>query len=158
VIPHASAVPPVLVLGWGNPSRGDDALGPMLVERLRSDCALNPRVECLDDYQLQIEHALDLVGRERVLFVDASRSDESPFSAFPLQARRDASFSTHRLSPQAVMQVFEELQGRQSPSCTLLSIRATSFELGDPPCEQALCALEAAHQWARAWLRESSPG
>ena len=29
-------------------------------------------VELLEDYQLQVEHTLDLVGRERVLFVDAS--------------------------------------------------------------------------------------
>ena len=27
-------VPPLLVLAWGNPSRGDDALGPLLAERL----------------------------------------------------------------------------------------------------------------------------
>ena len=27
-------VAPLLVFGWGNPSRGDDALGPLLVEQL----------------------------------------------------------------------------------------------------------------------------
>lgn len=67
---------PLLVLGWGNPSRGDDALGPMLVDALVAYAgrALPAgTVDCLSDYQLQIEHALDLVGRERVLFVDAAR-------------------------------------------------------------------------------------
>ena len=28
---------PLLLLGYGNPSRGDDALGPMLLEMLEAD-------------------------------------------------------------------------------------------------------------------------
>ena len=68
---------PTLVFGWGNRSRGDDALGPLFVERL---LATRPAgVEGLEDYQLQVEHALDLVGRRRVLFVDASRVALPPF-------------------------------------------------------------------------------
>ncbi|MDP2785684.1 MAG: Ni/Fe hydrogenase, partial [Sulfurimicrobium sp.] len=63
---------PLLVFGYGNPSRGDDALGPLLLEQL---AALNlPHVELLTDFQLQVEHAVDLQGRERVLFIDASVS------------------------------------------------------------------------------------
>ena len=65
-------VAPLLVFGWGNLSRGDDALGPLCVERLRATVAQAANIEYLDDYQLQIEHALDLVGRQRVLFVDAA--------------------------------------------------------------------------------------
>ena len=66
---------PLLVLGVGNPSRGDDALGPLFIERAAE--ALKERVaagelELLTDFQLQIEHALDLEGRRRVVFVDAS--------------------------------------------------------------------------------------
>ena len=72
------AVAPVLVFGWGNLSRGDDALGPMLVDRLRALLPDDSGVEFLDDYQLQIEHALDLVGRDRVLFVDASLRAQPP--------------------------------------------------------------------------------
>jgi Ni,Fe-hydrogenase maturation factor len=29
-------LPPVLILACGNPSRGDDALGPLLLERLQN--------------------------------------------------------------------------------------------------------------------------
>jgi hydrogenase maturation protease len=63
-----------LVLAVGNPSRGDDALGPALLERLR-DAGVDAAgdVELLTDFQLQIEHALDLQGRQAVLFVDAAR-------------------------------------------------------------------------------------
>ena len=49
----------VLVFGWGNPSRGDDALGPLFVDAV--EAMKLPGVECLTDFQLQVEHALDLL-------------------------------------------------------------------------------------------------
>jgi hydrogenase maturation protease len=146
---------PLLVFGWGNRSRGDDALGPLLIERLRErlgDSAAG-RVDFLDDYQLQPEHALDLVGRERVLFVDASLTCAAPFEATAVQPRRDESFTTHAMSPAAVLQVYAELQGSEPPPCTLLAIRGERFELGDPPGEAALRNLAAALDWALDWVR-----
>lgn len=145
-------VPPLLVFGWGNLSRGDDALGPLCIEHLRDALASCPAVECLDDYQLQIEHALDLVGRQRVLFVDASLTCQAPFEVTQLRAVQDASFTTHAMSPQAVMQVFRELRGEEPPPCTLLAIRGESFELGEPPSPGAMANLAAAQRWAQAWL------
>ncbi|MCC7218819.1 MAG: hydrogenase maturation protease, partial [Burkholderiales bacterium] len=68
-------IAPFLVIGIGNPSRGDDALGPLLVERIEAMDL--PGVECLTDFQLQVEHALDLVGREQVVFVDATAAGEA---------------------------------------------------------------------------------
>jgi len=145
-------VAPVLVFGWGNLSRGDDALGPLLVERLRAEWVPADRVECLDDYQLQVEHALDLVGRERVLFVDASLTCAAPFEVTQLRARRERGCSTHSLSPQALLQVFCELQGVEPPPCCLLAIRGASFALGEAPRPEALSHLESAWRWARDWL------
>jgi len=67
-------VAPLLVLAVGNPSRGDDALGPRLLDALHAAGAdLDGQVELLGDFQLQIEHVLDLRGRRAVLFVDAAR-------------------------------------------------------------------------------------
>lgn len=145
-------VAPLLVFGWGNLSRGDDALGPLLIERLRALARPTSAVDYLDDYQLQIEHALDLVGRERVLFVDASLSCRSPFEATPLQAAADSSFSTHALSPQALLKVFCDLHAQAPPPCTLLAIRGERFELGAPPSTAALAHLAAALAWASDWL------
>ncbi|MBS0435419.1 MAG: hydrogenase maturation protease [Proteobacteria bacterium] len=140
-----------LVFGWGNASRGDDALGPLLVERLRA-LAL-PGVECLDDYQLQPEHALDLIGRERVLFVDAGLACAAPFEATPLTPQRDASFSSHAMSPAALLQAYIDVHGSAPPLATLLAIRGERFELGEPLSEAAQLNLEAALTWARAFLR-----
>ena len=153
---NTAAVPPLLVFGWGNLSRGDDALGPLCIEQLRMTCALDACVEFLDDYQLQVEHALDLVGRTRVLFVDASLNCAGPFEVSPLQPAHDASFTTHAVSPQALMQVYVDLHGALPPACTLLAIRGEQFELGEPLSPAALAHLEAATQWARSWLQQSS--
>ena len=145
-------VAPLLVFGWGNLSRGDDALGPLFIERLRALTTPSTAVDYLDDYQLQIEHALDLVGRQRVLFVDASLSCRAPFELTPLQAAPDSSFTTHALSPQALLQVFCNLRGQAPPPCTLLAIRGECFELGAPPSTAALAHLAAALAWASDWL------
>lgn len=145
---------PLLVLGWGNPSRGDDALGPLFIERLRSlagDRCMD-QVEFLEDFQLQVEHALDLAHRKRVLFVDASRSCTVPFELTALRATRDASFTTHAMSPESVMQVFCDLTHAEPPRCTLLAIRATRFELGEPPGESALANLARAVDWGMRWI------
>lgn len=135
--------PPRLVLAWGNRSRGDDALGPLFAEQVEGE-----GVEVIEDMQLQPEHALDLAGRAHVLFVDASLSAAAPFELRPLVPARDASFSTHALSPQALLQVALELDGR-APPATLLAIRGECFTLGEWPSAAARRHLAAALAWYR---------
>ncbi len=148
-------VAPLLVLAWGNPSRGDDALGPLLAERLldhAQTAGLAKRVEVLTDFQLQVEHALDLVGRERVLFVDAALDLTAPFTARPLQPARGGGLGSHALAPEAVLQVYQILHGCAPPPSTQLAIRASAFELGTAPSVQALSDLDQAVVWTCRWL------
>lgn len=142
----------VLVFGWGNASRGDDALGPLCVERLREAFGDVPGVELLDDYQLQVEHALDLVGRERILFIDASITAAAPFEATRVMGAPQRDIGTHALSPAALLQVYRTVQGADAPPSTLLAIRGQAFELGAAPSAAALRHLDAAVAWARGWL------
>jgi len=146
------AVAPLLVFAWGNRSRGDDALGPLLLDRLRALLPVDSGVDCLEDYQLQIEHALDLPGRSRVLFVDASLTCRAPFEVISLAPARDASIGTHTLSAQALLQVFCDLHGQAPPASTLLAIRGEAFELGTPLSPAADANLERALAWCRHWL------
>lgn len=141
----------MLVFGWGNLSRGDDALGPLFLEHLRARGEDGAAVEYLDDYQLQIEHALDLVGRQHVLFVDASLSCRAPFEVTSVQPHHDSSLTTHALTPQGLMQVFCTLRGESPPPCTLLEIRGEYFELGQPPSVTAMDHLRAALKWFADW-------
>lgn len=146
---------PTLVFGWGNPSRGDDALGPQFVEHFTALAARHPEwgeVECLTDFQLQVEHALDLQGRQRVLFVDASIDAPVPCSLQRIEAARDASFTTHAMSPQAVLKVFADIDDDEPPPCWLLAIRGERFELGEELSETARQSLQAALQLAADWV------
>ena len=155
-----NAPAPLLVIGWGNPSRGDDALGPMLVERLLDHAqavGASGRLEGLTDFQLQVEHALDLVGRERVLFVDAATDLPGAFAVRPLHAARGGGIGSHALAPEAVLQVYQDLHQRPPPPSTLLAIGARAFELGEPPGAEELVHLELALQWAGAWMEARTP-
>jgi len=146
----APGVAPTLVLAVGNPSRGDDALGPLAAERI--EAMRIEGVEVLVDFQLQVEHALDLMGRSRVLFIDASASLETPFALAPVGPRRDASFTSHALAPCAVLFNYQRLLGAPPPAW-VLAIRGQSFELGEALSAPAERALDAALGAVRAWLQ-----
>ena len=148
-------VAPLLVFAWGNRSRGDDALGPLCLDRLRALLPADSGVDWLEDYQLQIEHTLDLVGRSRVLFVDASLTCAAPFEVTSLAPARDTSAATHALSPQALLQVYCDLYAGPLPPCTLLAIRGEGFELGAPLSPAGDAHLELALGWCRSWLSRS---
>jgi len=139
-----------LVLAWGNPSRGDDALGPALIERLRDTPDLD--VDLLEDFQLQIEHCLDLAGHDRVCLVDAAAQGAEPFSFDPVGPTPSCSVTTHALSPGALLQVYHEVIGAEPPPCRVLAIRGYGFELGEGLSDGARANLEAATSHLIGWL------
>lgn len=150
---------PILIFGWGNPSRGDDALGPLFVEHMEELIARHPEwgeIECLTDFQLQVENALDLQGRQRVLFVDASVKTPAPCTLERISALKDASFSTHAMSPQSVLQVYSEIEDDEPPPCWLLTIRGEAFELGSPLSTAAQDYLQQALLRAVDWIEKVS--
>ena len=156
-------VKPVLVFGYGNLSRGDDALGPLLLEYIESHCDLT-EVEILSDFQLQIEHALDLENRSLVLFVDAAVAGAGAFDFARLEPARDSSYTTHAMSPAAVLAVYLSIKKQPPPPSFLLSIKAESFELGEGLSTQAENNLNQASLFAgrllqnpdlTAWLQQA---
>jgi len=148
--------PSVLILGVGNPSRGDDALGPFLIQKLETllteeEKAAAGGIELLTDFQLQIEHALDLLNRSLVLFVDAHVNCSPPFELTIIKPQTNRSISTHALAPEAVLRVYEELYHHCPPPAFQLGICAESFELGESLSPKARLHLDAALDGVR-WL------
>jgi hydrogenase maturation protease len=129
-------VKPVLVFAYGNLSRGDDALGPLLLEYLESHANLE-QIELLTDFQLQVEHALDLGNRQLVLFVDASVACLNDFAFELLVPARDKSYTTHAMSPASVLAVYQTINKKSPPKSFLLSIKGVEFELGGALSEHA---------------------
>lgn len=145
---------PILFLGWGNPSRGDDAIGPLLCDRLshllsRPDIPeVIARTEVQQDFQLQVEDASDIAGRELVVLIDASVDTTAPFELTVVEACEDASVSTHALSPQAVVATTCKIFGAM-PLCYQLAVRGNAFELGESLSPSAALHLDAAWQVLR---------
>jgi hydrogenase maturation protease len=136
---------PIVVFAIGNPSRGDDAIGPELAARLAAEAL--PGVEVIVDFQLQIEHALDLEHRRLAIFVDAAVDATPPYELRRVQACRDSSHTTHALSPAAVLETFERCTGQPAPPAWILAVRGECFELGTALSPAAQANLEAA--WPR---------
>ncbi len=137
--------PALLVLAVGNPSRGDDAIGPELAARLEG--AALPGVEVITEFQLQVENALDLAGRDRVIFVDAGLDTPSPFELRRIEAAPEFLHTSHALSPEAVLATFARVEDGDAPECWVLCVRGESFELGEPLSGAAVARIEAV--WPR---------
>lgn len=131
----------VLVLGYGNPGRGDDGLGLALVEALE---AAFPQVTWLTAMQLQPEHILELEAHRLVLISDAGWQTKAPFAFAPVAAKQAASFTTHALSPQGLLAIYRDTLGQPPPPVFLLTVRGERFGLGEGISPRAQRHLQAA--------------
>lgn len=147
----------VLVFAVGNESRGDDALAPLLVRRIQDECS--GKTDFIEDYQLQVEHVTDLIGRSAVLFIDADVSCDAPFHFSRITAARDNSYSSHAMTPAALLHAFRQVYGYDAPASHLLRIRGYGFELGEVLSDEASANLEQAAGKVRDWLADiPAPG
>ena len=150
----------VVILACGNPSRGDDALGPHLLDRLQDwlDAeGMADGFELIVDFQLQIEHALDLVGRSLALFIDAGHGTPAPFSFHETVASDASSHSTHALPPESVLAVFPRISDAAPPPAFVLCVRGEHFELGECLSEAAQAHADAAFEFLKSLFAHLSP-
>ena len=145
---------PVLIFTWGNPSRGDDAIGPRIHDLLSKEDL--PDVDILTDFQLQIEHTVDLENRERVLFVDASVSAAAPYEFYRLKPAQDDSFTTHAMSPASLLATYQKAYHKKPPPAFMLSIRGYVFKLGLSISAEANGNLVAAVAFIRQLMSADS--
>lgn len=151
--------PPCLVIAVGNPSRGDDALAPMLLQRLGEwvdHNGLASEIELLEDFQLQVEHAADLQGRERVLFLDAGLNTPAPYTLDRIQPNGGNALFSHALPPEHVLATYVQVYGEPPPASFLLCISGAGFELGAPLSRRGEQNLEAACACAIELLQATS--
>ena len=115
----------MLVLGYGNPGRQDDGLGPAVAAEI--DALGWPNVTAYDNYQLNIEDAMDVAAHDVVWFVDAAKAGPSPYDLRDLSAASTIEFTSHILRPEAVLAIARQYYGK-SPQAFLLAIRGYQFE------------------------------
>jgi len=148
--PHPA--PRVLVIGYGNPGRLDDGLGPRAaaeVERWHLD-----GVTVDADYQLQVEDAARLAGFDVVVFIDADVACRDPYEFRRLEPTGEVGFSTHSVAPGAVLSMARDMFGAR-PRAYTLGIRGHEFnEFGERLSETARANLEASLGFLERVLRD----
>jgi hydrogenase maturation protease len=127
-------LPRILILGYGNPGREDDGLGPEIVEELEK--LRLPGLTLEADYQLSIEHAADLGQADKVIFVDAAVNGPEPFQLKRLEASRSIEFTSHALGPESVLAICEDTY-QYRPEALLVGVRGYSFEFAEGLTERA---------------------
>lgn len=140
----------ILLLGYGNPGRADDGLGPACVARL--EALRLPGVDLHVGYQLVAEDAQRISDYAQVVFVDACLSGPETFRFDALHPRDQDGFGSHSLSPGGVLALCALLYG-PPPKAWLLAIRGVEFDcFRESLSPTATRNLERALDFLQPWL------
>jgi hydrogenase maturation protease len=152
-VTHALA--DVLVIGFGNPGRLDDGLGPELAKAVERQQL--PGVTVDADYQLTVEDAAEVARHDVVIFADADVSGPEPFWVKRIHAGREhLSFTSHSVEPQDVLTLAKQLFHAE-PEAYLLGVRGYEFnEFGERLSPQAQANLAEAIAFVNSAVRQGS--
>ena len=152
--PDAPRPASLLVLGYGNPGRQDDGLGVACVEALEQWAASESLNGLAFDsnYQLNVEDALAIAGHDGVLFADATREPVARFELRRIAPLAATAFTTHAMTPEAVLALCVELYGKR-PAAWLLTIHGHSWEPNAAMTAEARANLAAALAFVKPFLR-----
>ena len=134
-------MPRVLVIGWGNPARGDDGLAWHALEHLAAG-PMEKNVTVILRHQLTFELAEQVSRAKRVLFVDAGVQDPPG----RIRCRRlgpggcETSAFSHHLTPAALLALTQTLFGR-CPEAFSLSIGGVDFAFSEALSPQVRSSL-----------------
>lgn len=152
---------PILILAMGNPSRGDDAFGPLLAERLSHWLSLQPlatqdQIDVISDQQLMVEHVDDLQGRQHVLFIDAAATDTQAIRLTPMAPLPQApAVQSHSCTPPQLLALYRHLLNMPPPPSDLLTAVGQGFELGTPLSRATQENMDAAWSMLLTWLSKA---
>ncbi len=143
----------ILVIGYGNPLRGDDAAGPLIAEQVAA--WKRPGVEAIAVHQLTPELAPKVASSSCVIFVDAAVPTGAG-SDDPVTVRRVAPASrhdpvSHTMDPEALLGLTQSTCG-VVPLSWFLTIRAANFDLGAGLSAVTREGVRQALRWVEQWL------
>ena len=145
----------VLVLGYGNPGRQDDGLGPAAAAGI--DKLGWGNLTALDNYQLNIEDAIDVAAHDVVWFVDATKTGPAPFTVTEVVPSPRVAFTSHIVRPEAILAIAHQCYGG-APQAFMLAIRGYAFEFVEELTPHATENLAAALAMLTGRIRSMSNG
>lgn len=138
----------ILVYGYGNPGRQDDGLGIFLSERIDSwikgENIQSVKVDY--NYQLNIEDAMEIAGKDMVIFIDASKEEISDYCLTKVKPSDRLEFTTHTVSPSYLLNLCEVFYNK-SPDVYLLHIKGYKWGFMEDMTEQAKRNLNKAYDF-----------
>lgn len=114
----------MLLIGYGNPGRGDDGLGPAFSESMLEQGL--PSWEIDTDYQLVAEHVFDVSQHDLVVFADAEIGASGPYSFREIKPGAPENLGSHSLVPETVLALCQTLYGKE-PKAYVLGISGKDF-------------------------------
>ena len=144
----------ILIYGIGNPSRQDDALGIVFVEKLQEwvEREKLPNISFDSNYQLNIEDAYDVSEKDMVVFVDGSVEPIDGFHFRQIFPGDSISISSHSMSPESILSLCDELYDAK-PAGFLLTIKGFSWEMDSAMTEKARENLNSSLEFAKRLLK-----
>jgi hydrogenase 3 maturation protease len=132
----------VCIAGIGNIIRGDDGLGPKLIEILRSRQLPAPLFDCGTAPENYIFPIL-ATSCDTVILIDAADMGASPGEAsiFALEEIANVSFSTHNPSPRLFTDLLKT--GKDDMNIFVLSVQPKTTSLGSPISTEVMNSLES---------------
>ncbi len=119
----------ILIIGYGNVLRADDAVGCCAAEQLQQHYRDDPDVEVIASHQLTPEMALDISRNEFVVFLDASSAEEpGKISQTRILPGTSHVRFTHQLTPATLLSLAEQLYGH-APEAVGITLAGWSFKL-----------------------------
>ena len=142
-----------LVIGIGNPLRGDDGAGTWLAEQAAVLTAADPGgpVAVRSVQQLTPELALELAQLEEVLFIDAWLAPATAAPELREIGPAPGAAESHRLEPSQLLAMSQALYG-SLPRAHLLQVPAHAFAHGMELSEELEATLPEARALLQAWL------
>ena len=140
----------VLLIGYGNPGRGDDGLGPTLAARIEALCIPGLTVDI--DYQLTVDHAALIAAHDVVVFADAMIGLNVPFLFAEVDAAQPSGLGSHNVSPEAALALAGLLFGKAPPGWTLALAGAEFGEVKEGLSASASANLDSAAEYLRDWI------
>lgn len=119
----------ILIIGYGNRLRADDAIGCRAADELGRYYRDDPGVEVIASHQLTPEMAQDIAQSEFAVFLDASSAEEPGKISQTRVLRQTAHVGfTHQLTPSTLLTLAEQLYGH-APEAVSLTLAGWSFKL-----------------------------
>lgn len=146
----------VLVYGYGNPGRQDDALGIEMAEKIREWVEKHhfENIETDTNYQLNVEDAERISKKDVVVFVDATQEDIHEFKFTHLKPSPEkVEFSMHSVSPGYVLHICKDLF-QKTPESYQMAIKGYQWEFEEELTDNARLNLEQAFRYLTRRLEQ----